>query len=180
MRVPLIALLGVLLATTACGGGADPTVGMRVKLSDLDVEAEPGRKYRWLHGTCAPPGRLIVDFRPGKEVTIRNKGRLVGSLSSEEGFIGCRNARLEEPRRGQGWSFRQFSPDLRQGTSLVCVTDERIDLSVDPPFGGALYVSTPPHGSGSPPALIAASFDRQTAKWRLNYHIPRCRVVVGG
>lgn len=178
MRRLLIALLGLLLAPTACGGGGDNSSGVRVKLADLGIGI--GGTDRRFYGTCAP-GRLTVDFRPRDEITIRSKGRLVVSLSAEEAFIGCSDARVEEPRPGRGWLFRRFTGDVKQPTKLVCVTEARIDIYVHPVYrsktnliGGAIVVSTSP-GASEPRALLAASF-RQSGESRVNYHTPRCQV----
>jgi hypothetical protein len=178
----LIALVGLLLASTACGGNREPTTGMRVKLFDLSIYGDNRRGTdRLFRGTCGP-GRLTVDFRPGDEMTIANRGRLVASISAKQAFIGCPDAHVENPTHDSpGWLFRRFAR-VNGPATLVCVPGERIEISVHPSYrfedtfvGGGMIVSTAPHGGAARHALISAVFKEGGESW-LMYHTPRCRV----
>lgn len=138
---------------------------------------------RWFRGSC-PAGRLSVDYAAGKRFTVRSGGRLIASLTPKDGFIGCADAALREPRGASGfwdpgwyiWGVRW----VKHSVKLTCVTKGRLRIDIVPSYdlgelvGGLIYISTPPLHFGSPETALIASFE-EGGKSNLNYRPKRCR-----
>jgi hypothetical protein len=178
------ALLGLLLVATACGGEGGTGSGARVKLFDLSIWGDnSGGTDREFRGTC-PPGRLTVAYRPGDEITIKSKSRLVASLSATEAFIGCSDARVLRPKPHQGRAFVvRRVVQVKHSTKLLCVTDKRIEIIVTAAYkfhdtfaGGSIIVSTPrAHHQRRGRALVLSSVtDGEDST--LSYHTRRCHL----
>lgn len=179
----LIALLGLLVAVTACRSGGDTGDGIRVKLYDLSIWGEDSRGTdRRFRSSCSP-ARLVIDFRAGEELTIRSDRRLVASLTPNEAFIACTDARVEKPRKAQGLPYTHRDVvRVQHSLKLTCVADRRIVIFVTASYkyhdsfaGGSMTVWTPrAAGRRWGRALISAEFSDD--EHSVSYHAPRCRV----
>lgn len=180
MRRELIALLGVPLVAAACGGGEE--IGARVERSDLAIHPYGRQTDLHFDATC-PAGRLTIEFQPKDKVTIRNGPRLIATVSEREAFIGCLDAKAEEPPLNQGWLFRRFAT-TGHPTKLVCRTEKRIDISVSTVYkyeyvAAGLNVVVSTRGTSTPVALVGAGFE-EGEESRLSFHAPRCRIGPDG
>jgi hypothetical protein len=139
---------------------------------------------RWFRGSCQG-GELSIVFDAGKRVTISGGGRVIGSLTRTDGFIGCADAALREPPRGHGfWDAGWYIGGMRavkHSVKLTCATRRRLRVDIVPSYDvydqvdeGLIYISTLPLRLGTPETVVIASIGK--SKSSLSYRPSRCRV----
>lgn len=128
MSSPLMGVVAMIVLLVACANGGE-TKGRRLRVDRL-TELEVG--YVGLRALC-PPGKVTVEFQPGREVLFRRADVLLGFASPKEIAVSCPGVkRVSRPQ--QIISPRDLGKPVFRSTTLACSFPIKFELWANPVF----------------------------------------------